>query len=105
MPILAYVAAVTAWTASLCAYATYVYELGFPDGFVSELMAAERGLAIVFIAVSLTAGLVLVYLGHRHRRAPRRMVTVAVSLYAVFLVGVACTDYGFHLNLTGSGGG
>ncbi len=95
-----------AWGLAGFVYAEYIYFLGFPDGYITELGAAERKLAVVFIAVSVPAGAYLFYLGWiaAERKVGRRLaVTLALSL--LFLLGVVVVEAYYQAHLTGGEGG
>ena len=90
----------------LYVYAEYIYLLGFPDGYITALGAAERKLALVFIGSSLVLGSYLIYLGLiAGRRKMGARLVVAVGLYLLVLVGTAVVDYYYHGHLDGGGGG
>ena len=88
------------------AYEEYIYFLGFPDGYISEVGAAERKLAIVFIAVSLPMGAYLLYLGclAAERRTGGKLTT-AIALYLFFVLGVVLADAYCQAHLVGGSGG
>ncbi len=87
-------------------YLEYIYGLGFPDGFITELEYAERRLAYVFIVISLIIGSCFIYLGKAAgRETVGRKLFAVIILYLVFIIGFALINYYYHLNLTGGGGG
>lgn len=89
----------------LFAYAECVYFLGFPDGHVTQLGAAERKLAGVFIVVSVPLSAHLLCLGWiaTRRRVGRRLAT-AIVVYLLFLLGVAAVDAYCRSHMLGGGG-
>lgn len=91
---------------SLYVYEEYIALLGFPDGHVTQLGAAERKLAVVFIALSLPLGASLLYLGvlADSRKLGTRLV-IAGSLYLLVLMGAVAVDYFLQVHLDGGGGG
>ena len=91
---------------SLYVYEEYIRLLGFPDGHVTELGAAEKKLAAVFIALSLPLGSYLLYLGVAAdpRNVGARLVIVG-SLYALVLVGASVVDHLLQARLDGGIGG
>lgn len=102
----AYLCGCVAFAASFLVYLEYIYLLGFPDGFITELEYAERRLAFIFIGVSVIAGSCFVYLGGAAARKKfNKQLFAAIILYLIFVLGVGLTDYYYRLHLTGSGGG
>lgn len=82
---------------------SYVFMLGFPDHFVSELDSAEEKLAIWFQRVSFIIALWFVYVGFFSRM--RKLFFYSVCLY-LLLLGIAVSiDLYFHMNLMDSRGG
>ncbi len=91
---------------SFYAYEEYIRLLGFPDGHVTPLGAAERKLAAVFIASSLPLGLYLLYLGTA--AAPKKVrarLAITAGLYVLVLVGVVVVDRLLQARLDGGIGG
>ncbi len=87
-------------------YTEYIYFLGFPDGYVTEQGAAERKLAVVFIAVSVPVGAYLLYLGWiATRRKVGKGLAIIIALYLFFLFGVLLVDAYYHVHLPGGSGG
>lgn len=104
--LIALLLASAAFGAAILVYQRFVYRLGFPDGFISELESAERNLAFVFIGVSLAAGAFCVYLG----RAKARMnvgvkLSAVIVLYSISMLCLYLTDNYFRSHLAGSAGG
>ena len=87
-------------------YEEYIHLLGFPDGHVTQLGAAEKKLALVFIAVSLPLGLYSLYLGTMadRRKAAARLAVVGI-LCLLVLVGATAMDYYLRSWLDGGSGG
>lgn len=106
MRFIAYLMACAAFALSSFAYFEYIYGLGFPDGFISELGYAERTLAYVFIIISVATALYFVYLGKiAGRKLIKRQFLVAGLLYLAFIVVIVMVDRYFSAHLTGSAGG
>lgn len=102
--IIAFLLACVTLALSLLVYFSFVYQLGFPDGFISELARAQRRLAYIFIGISLLFSAGFMYLGMvTLRKQMTKLLAVAVLLYVVVIVCVLMLNY--YLNLTGSGGG
>lgn len=104
--ILAYLIGCIALALSFFIYTEYVYSLGFPDGFISELGYAERKLAYIFIAISVILGLYFIYLGKMASRTEiGKTLAATISLYFISIITLFLIDYYYHLHLTGSVGG
>ena len=103
---LACLLSVVALVLSLYAYEEYIHLLGFPDGHVTALGAAEEKLAAVFIALSLPTGLYLLYVGTMANRSKvtARLVLVG-GWYLLVLTGTAAADYYLRCRLDGGTGG
>lgn len=103
----AFAAGFAVWTASVLVCVEFVFSLGFPDGFISELQRAERNLAYIFISISIVLGLFFVYLGGATaaENGVGRKLTVAACLYLIFIAVLILADNFYRANLTGSGGG
>ena len=103
---LAYLLGAVALVLGGLAYGGYVYQLGFPDGFITELGLAERKLAFVFIVISVVLGGCGIYLGVvAGERNVGGKLTAAAGFYLLVLIGTALVDFYFHSHLMGSGGG
>ncbi len=91
---------------SFYVYEEYIHLLGFPDGHVTELGAAEAKLAAVFIALSLPPGLYLLWVGTMadRSRVAARLIPVG-GWYLLVLAGTAATDYYLRSRLDGGIGG
>jgi hypothetical protein len=87
-------------------YVEYIHMLGFPDGFITELGYAERGLARMFIGISIVLGSFFIYLGRiASRKEVRRKLTSATLVYLVFIICMSLVDYHYHSTLMDGGGG
>jgi uncharacterized membrane protein YqjE len=88
------------------AYMNYIYLLGFPDGFITELGYAQRSLAYIFIGLSVVFSGYFIYLGTvALRKKIARPLSVAVALYSLAIVVVFLVDVYYRSSLIGSGGG
>ncbi len=104
--VVAYIMAGVALALSFFAYINYIYLLGFPDGFITELGYAQRRLAYIFISMSVLLGAGFIYWGIVVlRKQVGKTLFAAVVLYLATIVSVLLVDYYYRLNLTGSGGG
>ena len=84
----------------------YVYMLGFPDGFVTEVGAAEEKLAHLFEGMSLAMGMWFIYLGIAAFSEPvAKHVMYSFIFYALVIGAVLAIDTYFQANLMGGGGG
>jgi hypothetical protein len=102
----AYLLAGGALVLSLLAYMSYVYMLGFPDGFISELGRAQRRLAYIFTGISLALGGCFIYLGAvAPQKKIARSLAVVTALYSLVIIVVLLIDTYYRSSLTGSGGG
>src|SRR5262245_47393116 len=82
--LVAYLMGGVAFVASFLIYMEYIYLLGFPDGFITELGYAERRLAYFFIGISLLFGLRFIYLGQiAPRRETGKKLAATLSLYLI----------------------
>ena len=103
---IAYLFGCVALASSLLAYLDYVYMLGFPDGFVTELGRAERRLAYAFIGVSVVLAACFIYLGaSASRKAVGRKLFAAVVLYLMSVAGAFLIDYYCRSRLDNGAGG
>ena len=83
----------------------YVYMQGFPDGFVSELGAAERELALRFQLISLFLFAWFMYLGVASISIDtRKRVLFTAVLYAAVIGAVIAIDLYYQAHLVGGGG-
>jgi hypothetical protein len=101
----AYLMAGVATALLLLAYMGYVYLLGFPDGFISELGRAQRRLAYIFVGISLASGACFIYLGVTPQKRIARPLAVVTALYALVIVAVLLIDGCYRSSLTGNTGG
>ena len=88
------------------AYVNYIYMLGFPDGFISELGRAQRRLAYLFIGISLvlSAGFISMGVVALQKKIAKTLF-VAIIFYLVTVISVLLVDSYYRSNLIGSGGG
>src|SRR5689334_10601487 len=87
IPILAFLMVVITIIASWLAYFEYIWLLGFPDGYITELGYAERKLANIFIIVNLILGLFFLYLGiSSSKKYKRVMLLVSIILYIIITI-------------------
>lgn len=91
---------------SLFAYIQYIYLLGFPDGFISELGQAQRQTAYLFIGISLVLGMWFVYLGNAARKTNiQPKLFISIFLYLVAIAGISALNYYYQIHLPNSSGG
>ena len=104
--ILSFLMAFFAGALSVVVYASFLFRLGFPDGYVTALDRAERILAYVFIGGSFPVGLWFCFLGWiaPHQRI-RKKLGVSACVYAAFTILLFVIDFylGRHLD-NGFGG-
>jgi hypothetical protein len=87
-------------------YLEYIYLLGFPDGFITELGYAERRLAYIFIGINIILGFYFIYLGAIARRKKiAKKLSAAIILYLIFIVSIFIIDRYYRLHLMDSSGG
>lgn len=104
--IVAYLLGGVAFMFSFLIYMQYVYQLGFPDGFITELGYAQRRLAYLFIGISIIVGAYFIYLSTlASQKKIGKPLLAAAILYVVVIVSLSLMDYYYRLNLIGSGGG
>lgn len=104
--VLAYLLAGVASVLSLLAYMNYIYMLGFPDGFITELSYAYRNLAYIFIGVSVMLSVYCIYLGTvALRKKVASPLSGAVVLYSLFIAVVLLVGVYYRSRLTGGSGG
>jgi hypothetical protein len=83
-------------------YTNYIYMLGFPDGFITELGYAQRRLAYIFIAVSIVFAAYFFYLGPvASQKEISRLLSVAAALYSLVIAGVVLINFYYRLEFTG----
>ena len=85
---------------------TYVYMLGFPDGFVTELDSAEEKLAAGRRRESFALSVWSIYLGIEalHEQVRQRVLYTAV-FYLIAIAAAIAIDTYFQAHLMGGGGG
>lgn len=97
---------IAAFSAIICVYSEYIYLLGFPDGFITELEYAERELAFIFIALNIVFGAFFFYLGWKALKMKiGRKLFVATILYLLILICLYLIDNDYQLRLMNSSGG
>jgi amino acid permease len=92
------------------AIAAYDYlwlkDLGFPDGWRSELDRARIPLYKIFITLSIFCGAYLIYLGAKASDRQRGMRLLIVALLYLLIIAVTMlVDWHFSTYLRGGGGG
>ena len=104
--IFAYLIGLIALPLSLLIYMQYVFMLGFPDGFITELEIAQRQLAYVFIIVSIISAFCFIYLGYlASKKDVGKKLLIATITYLICIIAIYCINYYYQLNLTDSRGG
>lgn len=97
---------VVALVLSFIVYLDYVYLLGFPDGFISELGQAERKLAYIYILGSIVLSIYSIYLGWvALKKEISKNLFVIMFIYLIFILSLYFTDYYYRLHLADSTGG
>jgi membrane-associated phospholipid phosphatase len=104
--IVLYITAGVAFTLSYIEYITYIDQLGFPDGFISELGYAERALAWLFIGVSLLIGVYCLYLSWvAAKKDIGRRGYIPGMVYLLFIALLTLVGYVYRLQLISGAGG
>lgn len=104
--IAAYLMGGIVFAASFLVYMEYIYLLGFPDSFITELGYVERRLAYLFVGISFLFGIYFIYLGKIALRTEiGKKLTAALILYLFVVLGIALVDYSYRLQLMGGAGG
>ena len=104
--IIAYLLGCIALASTYFIYMDYIYMLGFPDGFITELGYAQRRLARIFIGISIVLGAGFIYLGVVARRKEiGKKLFVAIILYAISITIVYLVDDYYRSHLMDSIGG
>jgi hypothetical protein len=104
--LLAYLIGCGALAASFLIYMEYVYMLGFPDGFITELEQAQRRLAYIFIGISVISGLCFICLGWAaSRKKIGKKLFAAIIVYLVSIITLSLIDYYYRLHLMDGTGG
>jgi hypothetical protein len=101
--IITYGMAVIAFALSILAYINYIYMLGFPDGFISELAVAQRRLVYIFILASSVFAVIFIYQGVAKK--PSKALGISSTLYILMIVVLLLINAYYGVNLTGSIGG
>jgi hypothetical protein len=96
---------VIAITVALFAYVSFVFQLGFPDSFISEQDRVRRTLAYVVIAVSVATVFALLVVTFVSTTYQRRLSIAISSLYFLALIAALAYDLTWIRSLPGSGGG
>jgi ABC-type Na+ efflux pump permease subunit len=97
--IIAYLMGCLAFASSFIVYTKYIYLLGFPDGFITELGYAERKLAYIFIGISLILGVYFIYLGAiAGRKKIAKQLTTTIILHMIFIISSFIIDRCYHLH-------
>jgi hypothetical protein len=87
-------------------YAEFLFFLGFPDGFMSELDYAEAPLVATFNWISLLAGVWFVFLGvMARRRNVNKPFVVSCILYSILILACFMLDQYFRSYMADSAGG
>jgi len=104
--VIAYILSCLTLGLSVFVYAKYIYLLGFPDGFISELAQAQRQLAYLFIGISLTIGIWLIYLGNVAKKTKiHTILFITIFLYLLAIAGIFALNHHYQLHLPSSFGG
>lgn len=89
-------------------YEMYIADLGFPDGFTTELEEAQKKLFTTFIYISIILSLYFFYLGWiSAQKKITKKLYITISIYIIFLIIVFIINYylRFHFGLMDGGGG
>jgi hypothetical protein len=104
--ILAYLIGCIILASSFIIYMDYIYMLGFPDGFITELARAERRLAYIFIGISVISASCFIYLGSAaSRKRTGKKLSVVILLYLISVISISLVDYYYRLHLMDGSGG
>jgi hypothetical protein len=104
--IIAYLIGCLTLVSSFPVYMEYIYQLGFPDGYITELGYAERRLAYIYIGISFILGLSFIYLGTAGaRKRIGKQLSAATILYLLSVVSIYLIDYYYRLHLDNGVGG
>ncbi len=104
--VFAYIIGCIALILSVLVYLQYIYMLGFPDGFITELGYAQRRLSYIFIGVSVVLGLRSIYLGWvASRKEISKKLFITIFVYLIFAISIYAIDCYYRLHLKGSVGG
>jgi uncharacterized membrane protein len=103
---IAYLIGCMALVSSFPVYVEYIYQLGFPDGHITELGYAERRLAYVFIVISFIFGSSFIYLGTGEaRKRSAKQLSATIILYLLSVIGIYLINYYYRLHLDNGVGG
>lgn len=98
--IIAYLIGCIAFVLSVFAYLEFIYLLGFPDGFITELEYIERRLACIFIGISSILGIHFFYLGIiAWRKEIVKPLLVTIILYLILILSILLAHYYYRLNV------
>jgi hypothetical protein len=86
-------------------YFAFIYQLGFPDGFISEQDRARRTLSYYVIATSIVTSVLVAFSIVKQPVTPKRWSIALCAFYALSLVAAFLFDRIWIAQLTGSGGG
>ncbi len=104
--IVSFVAALASFLLAIYGYLTFIYQAGFPDGFISELAAGEKKLFTVFCLISSFFSGIFLWLGWTSDRKDKTFKFYASTLlYLVFLIVTYYIDQHMRAHLMGSSGG
>lgn len=104
--IFAYLIGFIALVLSLLIYMQYVFMLGFPDGFITELEYAQRQLAYVFMLVNIILAFCFIYLGYlaSKKNVGKKLLAITIT-YLICVTVMYCINYYYQLNLRDGRGG
>lgn len=98
--IVAYLFGCIAFVLPILAYLEFIYLLGFPDGFITELEYVERRIACMFIGVSIILGASFFYLGAvAMRKEIGKPLIAAISLYLILIASISLFYYSYRLDM------
>ena len=104
--ILAFLMVIITIRASYWVYFKYIWLLGFPDGYITELGYAESKLANIFLIVNFILGLIFLYLGiSPSKRYKGIKLLVTIILYIVIAFYLSNIDQNYQLHLDHGQGG
>lgn len=103
--IIALLMACLAFILAFGVYMKYIYQLGFPDGFISDMAYAQKNLAYIFMAISVVVGLFFIYIaGINPKRMIKTLGMTSVLYFLLILVALLLNSY-YRSTLTGGTGG
>lgn len=98
--IVAYLSGGMAVVLPVLAYLEFVYLLGFPDGFITDLEYVEQRLAWVFIGVSVVSGIYFFSLGAvATRKEIGKPLFTMIIFYLIFIFSISLIHYYYRLNI------